>query len=427
MQEGHSPALAIFQSPVVDTGVESVEWVGFRPVSQLSGGGPIEFNIPGHSTSYIDLKRTRLHIKVRILKADGTPVGPDNNVALVNLPLQTMWSQVDVKLQNQVISPNIGNNYSYKSLLDVLLFNEEDPKLTQLQSQLYFMDTHGYMDDANPSEGNNNGLLKRYELTKDGGSVDMEGNLFVDICNQDRYLLNGVQLGITLWPHSPTFALMSDEPDAKYTIEITDAVLKLCLVNVTPGIVIGHGEALQTSPAIYPFKKTDIRTYAVGTGQYDVTLENIWQGLLPTTAIVAVVASEAYSGSLKRNPFAFEHWDLSSIGMYVSGKPVPTQPMQPNYEKGHFMDAYLSLFTGTGKYGTNSGNYIEREQFDKGYAIYILDLEGAEGRTEHSYLKRGHTRLELRFAKPLPEPVTVIVYGTFPAALEIDQSRTVRL
>jgi hypothetical protein len=426
MQEGHSPALAIFQTPVVDTGVESVEWVGFRPVSQLAGGGPIEFNIPGHSTSYIDLKRTRLHIKLRLLKADGSPVGDQNLVSLVNLPLQSMWSQVDVALQNQVVSPNIGNNYAYKSMIDVLLQNEEDPKLTQLQSQLYFMDSHGYMDDPDPS-GNNNGLLKRWEFTKEGAAVDMEGNLFIDIFNQDRYLLNGVHLGVKLWPHKAAFALMSGEADADYAIDITDAVLKLCLVKVSPGIVIGHGEALQNSPAIYPFTRTDIRTFAVGTGQYDVTIENIWQGVIPTTAIVAIVASEAYSGNLKRNPFAFANWDLSSIGMFVQGRPVPSHPMQLNYDKGNYIEAYVSMFTGTGKYGTNAGNYIEREQFPEGYAIYVLDIEGKEGSTEHSYLKRGHTRLELRFAKPLPEPVTVIVYGTFPAVLEIDQSRTVRL
>jgi hypothetical protein len=41
--------------------------------------------------------------------------------------------------------------------------------------------------------------------------------------------------------------------------------------------------------------------------------------------------------------------------------------------------------------------------------------------------QQGHTRLELKFAKALPETVTVIAYGKFPALAKIDQSRNVIL
>lgn len=101
-QEGHSSELAIFQSSVLDTGIEAIEWVDFRPVSQLTSDGAVEFNIAGNSISYLDLKRTRLHLKVRILTENGTAVAQEDDVALTNLPLQAMWSQVDVALQQQV-------------------------------------------------------------------------------------------------------------------------------------------------------------------------------------------------------------------------------------------------------------------------------------------------------------------------------------
>ncbi len=32
-------------------------------------------------------------------------------------------------------------------MIDILVHNEEDSKLTQLQSQLYYMDTAAFMDD----------------------------------------------------------------------------------------------------------------------------------------------------------------------------------------------------------------------------------------------------------------------------------------
>lgn len=428
MQEGHSAELAIFQTPVIDTGIDGVEWVGFRPTNQLTGGGgPVEFNIPGHSTSYIDLKRTRLHVKCHLVKADGTPVKPDNKVGFVNLALQSLWSQVDLSLQNQVVSPNIGNNYAYKSLIDILLSNEEDPKLTWLQSQLYYMDTYSYMDDSDPTGGNNNGLLKRYEYTQNGDDVDMEGPLYIDFCQQSRFLPNGVQVNVKLWPNKPDFCLMSSEENAQYSIRISDAVLKVCLIKVSPGVIIGHAEALEKTPATYPFTRTDIRTFAVAAGQYTISVEDIFQGAIPSSLIVGLVTSKAYSGDPQRNPYNFRHFNCTSLALYVDGQSVPSAPIQSNFQKGNFVEAYMSLFTGTGKYGTNSGNYISREEYDGGYTLYVLDVEGTQGRLEHSYLKRGHTRLELRFGTPLPEATTVIVYGSFPAALQIDKARNVRL
>lgn len=39
--------------------------------------------------------------------------------------------------------------------------------------------------------------------------------------------------------------------------------------------------------------------------------------------------------------------------------------------------------------------------------------------------RKGHTRLEIKFSKPLPESVVLIFYATFPGLLEIDSGRNV--
>ena len=41
--------------------------------------------------------------------------------------------------------------------------------------------------------------------------------------------------------------------------------------------------------------------------------------------------------------------------------------------------------------------------------------------------KQGHTKLNLRFKKHLKDPVTLILYATFPETMEIDQTRNVKL
>jgi hypothetical protein len=186
---GHSMKMALFQPPPTNTAIEKVEFVDYRPVNQLTEGSALEFNISGNSTQYMDLKRTRLHVKAKIVKADGTPVKVENKVALTNMSLQSLWSQVDVSLQQQVVT-QIGANYPYKCMFDLLLEDNVDPKDAQLQSQLYYKEED--LGNPDPLTGSNSSLDTRWEMTAVGQSVDMAGPLYVDIMQQPKYLLNGV-------------------------------------------------------------------------------------------------------------------------------------------------------------------------------------------------------------------------------------------
>ena len=114
--EGYQSNLALFHPSPVDVGVEQIQWIEYRPVSQLSSGSFIEFNVSPTSLEYIDLKRTRLHIKARILKTDGSLVTPDDKVAFINQHLSSLFKQCDVSLQNINISPTISTFYAQKAI-----------------------------------------------------------------------------------------------------------------------------------------------------------------------------------------------------------------------------------------------------------------------------------------------------------------------
>ena len=138
-------SLSLFQPPPVEKSIQKLEWVEFRPIGQISTGSTIEFNINSTGSDYINLRKSRLQLRCKIVKLDGTEVPPTNTVvsAPVNLTLSALWRQVDVLLQNKIISPDIGTAYPYKALLDVLSFNKDD---VQLQSEYFFKDTSGKMN-----------------------------------------------------------------------------------------------------------------------------------------------------------------------------------------------------------------------------------------------------------------------------------------
>ena len=51
--------------------------------------------------------------------------------------------------------------------------------------------------------------------------------------------------------------------------------------------------------------------------------------------------------------------------------------------------------------------------------MYMFQIEHTD------VIKRGNSRIELRMSKALPEPISVIVYGHFPAMMQIDGARNV--
>ena len=186
-----------------------------------------------------DLKRTLLHVKCRILK-DGKPVTDENKVALANLSLHSIFRQVDVSFQQNVITTSVGLNYGYKSILDSILYYTEEPKESHMGSAMYYRDDAEGINDPNPDLGKNLRLAQRWEYTKNGQVMDMEGSMFVDIFQQNKLLVNGVQVDVKLFPSMDTFALISGEEDASYTVEIVESAFKVCQVTVNPALILAH-------------------------------------------------------------------------------------------------------------------------------------------------------------------------------------------
>ena len=99
-----------------------------------------------------------------------------------------------------------------------------------------------------------------------GNVGTIEGYLYTDfILDQDRLILNGVALNIRLFQASNAFRLMTPS-DKKYKVVITNALLKVCQVSVNPSMILAHDQALSKSLALYPFWRSDIKTFTIASG-----------------------------------------------------------------------------------------------------------------------------------------------------------------
>ena len=88
---------------------------------------------------------------------------------------------------------------------------------------------------------------------------------------------------------------------------------------------------------------------------------------------------------------------------------------------------YMSLLTGTSKWGKDEGMGIDRTEYNNGYTLFAWDLtpDLSDG-GDHFQLKRNTSvRLEMTFGAPLPRSVNVLVYAEFENMIMIDADRNV--
>ena len=113
----------------------------------------------------------------------------------------------------------------------------------------------------------NRGLTRDRSLATEGGKVvDVKGSLLIDVFQQPKLLLNGVSIGIKLWPSLDSFRLVPDTPKADLKVQIVDASFRLCVQRIDGGIMMAPEKMIKMEPAIYPYLKSDIKTMSIASG-----------------------------------------------------------------------------------------------------------------------------------------------------------------
>ena len=223
--------------------------------------------------------------------------------------------------------------------MDVLLNYWYDATNTQLQTQLYYKDTAGSMDHTKPNTTPLNiGLIRRNNLSKSSTFIDMVGPIYADVFQMPRYLLNEVDVHVKLFQSKNSFRLLSSVPSKKYKVVISEVMLKAAMIGVQADILKSHARALED--ALYPLLKTEVKTFAVGKGQYNVNLDDIFQGKIPKRLILGMVSADAYAGDLTKNPFNFKHYNFDFMCLYANGQSVPSKALQPKFASDNYVEAF---------------------------------------------------------------------------------------
>ncbi len=404
-------------------------WEDVDPITSITSSDTIEFLCAANSGVYTDLASSYLHVKAKITAADGANLEAEVKVGPANLWMHTLFSQVEVFLNNKLVTPS-STAYPYRTYIETILNFSKDAKDSHLTSALFYKDKAGKMDAVDPlaqAANVNIGLKERHTHTSGSKSVAMEGRIHSDLFAQDRYILGAVPIKIKLVRTRDPFCLVSSEENPNYKVVIQECVFRVRRVTVAPSVLMSHGQSLQQTTAKYPINRIDCKVVSVPRGNMSGNQPNIFQGALPNRIVIGMVDADAFNGTYAKNPFNFKNYDITIMGLTVNGENLPGKPLQLKFGQGsNYISAFQTLYAGTHKMFENQGNGITREEYANGYTLFVFDLTPDLCLGDHAQpIKNGNVSIECQFGTALETAINIVVLGEFQSLIEIDANRNV--
>ena len=233
------------------------------------------------------------------------------------------------------------------------------------------------MDVVDNTSDNNWGLKKRGASTNAGGEVGLVGVPLCDLFTTNKLLLDNVEIKIKIDLNSDEFVLMGGEEASDCKISIMSSILRVRTVRVADstklvrvGIMQGRSGQIAL-PAIYTLTRTPTHARISPRGVLNHTETDLFNGLIPQCIIFGMVRNDAYSGSLARNPFNFQLFDVNAVRLTANGKEIPYSVI--DLTGGKRIDEYNTLFSGSGDMNCGHGIDIDREDWEGEYGLIRLE------------------------------------------------------
>lgn len=428
--DGHSlevgkSELDLFTVSPTQTSITSTQYIRYFPTTSLTAGGPVDFNINVGEERYIDLQKTFLYLKCRVLKGSRQAITGDNQDAYVfpvNYPIASMFKSVEVYLENKLVS-STDTMYPYRALYEQLLSYNQAQKSEQMAMGLYFPEEGDLDETTKDADGlkENTSAMKRLTLTKNSIPFELIGRIHNDLFNQPKLIPGKYNMKLKMFRHSANFFLMSRNNQTDI-IAIDEAILFLCTKEVVPSVREGHAIGLQTSTIKFPIRRTEMKFFTRSAGSSDISEPNLTSGPIPRRVIFGLVESNAFNGERIKNPFNFKHFNLQNIKLKVNNKLLPYEEIKLDFGNDNFFQGYFTLFNGTNRLFNDSSIGITRDMYANGYALYVFDLSPDQSETDTlSVLNEGTVGLYLSFRAALPRAVVAVVYLEYDSLIEIDK------
>ena len=423
-ERSHSLDL-VSQAPADDLIKDSKE-LWFTPSTPIDNVSEIRIQIPAMEKTFIALKDTRLVVKGKILHKNETgawvaaAAGTDYSVC--NMLSTSIWSKVNIKFNNVEVESCIDKAYPYRSYLESSLsFND-------VQKSTYMKSAWGYIPDLAESAGasaksssSTTGYNSRMDLVKEGNSFTFHTPIFVDLFNQSRYLIPGVNIDISLTKSPDDFFIMSAAANAsKFKLELEKVEVMVRTVATAEKVNNSYNQhLLKGKSLLYPRTHSEVNFISIQKQQV-CDINTIYYGILPSTILIGFVEDANLTGTIDKNPFIFEPHNLKSISLKFNGSVILDKLME--FDDDDYERAYLKLVEDLALSSPANSISLTKDQFKRNFFLMSLDSTGCRCSSYHYHIeseKMGRLSASLVFGAPNNKNLQMMVYTITHKSMKI--------
>lgn len=403
----HDGSFEIFSRPPTEIGLQAHSEHEIHPQTEVTKSATsIDFLIPGDGDEYVDLSSLRLHLRVKV---EGSAAIAENEVSLIKFWPQGLFRQVDMFLNGTLVTTS-SSMYGYTAYVMSLLSYSSEVKRHQME----------VMEHASG-----------WDIVPDQLENEAFSHLNLPLCNQSRFIPNGVSIKLRLLRASDEFLVVKHtDKDITYKVLIDHCTLFVNKVIPTPSLLLEHTQDMSTMNCIYPVERVWSKFHTLSKGSREFDIPNVCQGQLPNRVVIGLVDSESFSGTPTSDPFKFEPFNLEHLSLQCNGRSIPSVPLTMDYKKNFFRRAYHQLLnTVQGPCEDNESLGISLTDFKTNSCFYAITLSRALAGPSQAVPQReqGYVNAKLRFNTALPKNVNVIFFMEFQNYVEIDSSRNIYL
>lgn len=410
------PNVDLFSIPETQISTESSEYTPFLLSSTITNNGPYQFSIPP-DPAYISLTDNYLYLKVKLTKADGSPInGEQIEASVINLFGKGFIKQVKVFINGKLASDS-GPLYAYRAFLESELNYSGEAKKDLLACALYQKDGTSQINTVLDP-----GWLARGAHFVGSNTVETIGRVHSDIFQGDRLMLNNTKIDLQIFRNSDEFLIHSFTQEA-YKIEVVDMIFYVKKVHLTPSLDLAIQNTLLKNPAKYPIKRIEVSKLSVTGGRMQAPTTTIVNGQLPNRIIIGFVATNSLFGSYSTTPFSFQNFNIREIYLTVGGKMVPSTPYICDFGANIFKRSYFSLLNSL-DLGYKSVD-ISPEDYYYNRCLFTFDLTPDDTDNYWTVIKQGSVTCHCQFDRGVPNGIEMLIYTEYNNLFMIDRHRSI--
>ena len=403
----------------------------YLPVNSINPGGGIretfiEFSVPG-TNQLLDLSQMFLYLTVNVGKGAQNEACVDaDHYLIANHSLHSMFSSIEVYLNNTLVSER-SDMYSLVSYLQTCLGMPSNVKETLGYAMGYR--EQGSLTDAEIAAlatevpDSSKDWKKKTEKSK---SLELIGNLLLDISTMDSFLLSGVDLTLRLHRQPDAYVILSPEGATKnFRLNIQQCRLFVKRLSPAVSASLALEQSIQNKALEFMFKKTTVKSFNIQTGELSHIIENPFHNHVPKMLILCIVKQSAMYGDYNSDPTYLQHMNLNRILITLDGTTV--SDMKMDFASNSYVLPYFKNFLEHGF--EHAVNGLTFSDFKHHKNAYIFDLSTDDSSTNEGQTltlnREGLLRISLQFAQGVTENATIVLLGISQGSIFITKERRV--